>query len=52
MPLRIGIDFDNTIACYDRLFAGLAAEIGVVAKAKQAVRDAVRMLPEGETRWR
>jgi len=52
MPLRIGIDFDNTIACYDRLFAGLAAEMGVVATAKQAVRDAVRTLPEGETRWR
>ncbi len=52
MPLRIGIDFDNTIACYDRLFAGLAAEMGVVATAKQAVRDAVRALPRGETRWR
>lgn len=52
MPLRIGIDFDNTIACYDRLFAGLAAELGVVADSKQAVRDAVRRLPEGELRWR
>lgn len=52
MPLRIGIDFDNTIACYDRLFAGLAAEMGVAATAKQAVRDAVRRLPDGELRWR
>lgn len=52
MPLRIGIDFDNTIACYDRLFGGLAAEMGVVATTKQSVRDAVRAFPEGERRWR
>lgn len=52
MPLRIGIDFDNTIACYDRLFAGLAAGMGVVAATKRDARDAVRRLPDGETRWR
>ncbi len=44
--MRIGLDFDNTIACYDRLFHRLAAERGLllapVAQNKTAVRDYLR----------
>ncbi|MEM6750328.1 MAG: hypothetical protein AAGA57_06095 [Planctomycetota bacterium] len=45
--MRIGLDFDNTIASYDRLFHRLAAEKGLidpgaVATNKKAVRDALR----------
>jgi len=58
--MRIGVDFDNTIAGYDRLFEALAAESGLLApcalttgaiRGKTAVRDAVRLLPDGENHW-
>jgi hypothetical protein len=42
-PLRIGIDFDNTIACYGDAFHAAALERGVIPanlpKWKNAVRD-------------
>lgn len=42
----IGIDFDNTIVCYDTLFHTLAREQGLIdaelAVSKGAVRDALR----------
>lgn len=42
-PLRIGIDFDNTIACYDGVFRRVALEHGLVpadiGSSKNAVRD-------------
>jgi hypothetical protein len=42
----IGIDFDNTIVCYDRLFRAVAVERGLipttVPASKQAVRDWLR----------
>lgn len=56
----IGVDFDNTIAGYDRLFETLAAESGLLPpgalssgaiRGKTAVRDAVRLLPDGEDHW-
>lgn len=54
--MRIGVDFDNTIAGYDRLFEALAAEAGLLpagsVRGKTAVRDALRAQPEGETAWR
>ncbi len=61
--MRIGIDFDNTIAGYDRLFATLAAERGLFQSApheappkalmsKRGLRDALRQRPEGELTWR
>ncbi len=54
--MRIGIDFDNTLACYDALFAALAVERGLLdaapAGGKRGVRDAVRALPDGEISWR
>jgi len=44
--MLIGLDFDNTIVCYDRLFHRLAAERGLllepVAENKTAVRDYLR----------
>lgn len=53
--MRIGIDFDNTIAGYDGLFATLAEERGLFQQAplsKRDLRDALRQRPEGELTWR
>jgi hypothetical protein len=53
--MRIGIDFDNTIVTYDRVFLDAARNRGLVdhrfAGSKQAIRDHVRMLPAGELCW-
>jgi hypothetical protein len=53
--MRIGIDFDNTIADYDDVFR-LAAQREALLDAgfrggKQAVRAAIRALDRGEERW-
>ncbi len=43
--MKIGVDFDNTIAGYDRLFAELAHEAGLFTEppaTKTALRDALR----------
>jgi len=54
--MRVGLDFDNTIARYDELFATLSVEEGyfdtVPAGGKQGVRDALRARPDGEADWR
>jgi len=51
----IGIDFDNTIVSYDSLLFTIAREqnlINVPANpGKQAIRDMIRLLPDGEIRW-
>ncbi len=53
--MRIGIDFDNTLIDYDRVFLAAACERGLVAAdfigAKRALRDAIRLLPDGELTW-
>lgn len=52
--MRIGIDFDNTIAGYDALFAALAEDEGALSRApanKRELRDALRCRPDGEARW-
>ncbi|HLH98939.1 MAG TPA: hypothetical protein VKW08_27840 [Xanthobacteraceae bacterium] len=53
--LRIGIDFDNTLIGYDEVFCAAAQEHGLLDRGfigtKQAVRDAIRLLPEGELAW-
>jgi hypothetical protein len=53
--LRIGIDFDNTIIAYDEVFCARAKIHGLLDPSfsgrKQAVRDAIRLLPEGEISW-
>jgi hypothetical protein len=52
--MRIGVDFDNTIAGYDRLFAALSVEQGLLTEppdgGKKAVRDRVRAL-HGDDAW-
>lgn len=53
--MRIGIDFDNTIANYDDAFLQRARELALIPENfvgdKQAVRDHVRALEQGELRW-
>ncbi|MGO9109337.1 MAG: HAD family hydrolase [Thermoguttaceae bacterium] len=50
----IGVDFDNTIVCYDGLFRKLAVRQGLVPdstpEAKNAVRDYLRGIGQ-EDRW-
>jgi hypothetical protein len=52
---RIGIDFDNTIVDYDDVFLAAAKERDLVEESfqggKEAVRDALRLLPNGEDAW-
>ena len=51
----IGIDFDNTIACYDRVFHATAMRHGLIdadtRMAKSPIRDAIRQHPDGELHW-
>ena len=53
--LRIGIDFDNTIITYDAVFCATAKRLGLIGPdfsgSKRAVRDAIRLLPDGEIAW-
>jgi hypothetical protein len=56
MPaLRIGLDFDNTLITYDDVFLSMARERGLAAPdfsgRKQAIRDSIRLLPDGELSW-
>jgi len=54
--MRVGIDFDNTIACYDEAMHRWALERGLISasvpKNKKLIRDAIRSLPDGESKWR
>ena len=53
--MRLGVDFDNTIAGYDRVFGRLAVECGyldaVPAGGKRAVRDRLRQRSDGDLDW-
>ncbi len=53
--MRIGLDFDNTIITYGDVFLVAAKDRGLIADnfqgGKQAVRDAIRLLPNGELAW-
>jgi len=53
--VRIGIDFDNTLANYDHVFLAAAKRCGLIAPtfagSKRAVRDSIRRLPDGELAW-
>ena len=40
--MLFGLDFDNTIVCYDRLFHELAVERGLISPALPATKQAVR----------
>jgi hypothetical protein len=52
---RVGLDFDNTIISYDDVFLSMAIKRGLVntdfCGRKQAVRDSIRLLPDGELSW-
>jgi len=53
--LRIGLDFDNTIITYDAVFLAAAQKCGLVGAdfvgGKQAIRDTIRLRPDGELSW-
>lgn len=53
--LRVGIDLDNTIVGYDRLFRDIASDRGWLpqgfAGTKKELRDFLRTLPNGEAKW-
>lgn len=53
--LHIGIDFDNTIISYDKVFHKYATKLGLIGpeveRNKQAIRDAIRRLPNGNDQW-
>ena len=53
--VRIGIDFDNTIICYDKVFAAVARQRGLVPEGwvglKTEVRDLLRSRVGGELAW-
>ncbi len=53
--MRIGIDFDNTIADYSGVFPRVAVELGLLDRefsgTKTEVRDALRGRPGGEEAW-
>jgi hypothetical protein len=55
LGLRIGIDFDNTVIAYDQVFCAAAKRGGLISAdfigGKQAVRDYIRLLPDGEPTW-
>jgi hypothetical protein len=51
----IGLDFDNTIILYDRVFVRVGQAMGLLPSDfygwKAQVRDHVRTLEDGETKW-
>lgn len=53
--MRLGIDFDNTLVHYDRLFSRLAAEAGLLApsevRPQKAIRALARSSPDGDLAW-
>ena len=56
MPVRrIGIDFDNTLVCYDHVFLDCAKQRKLVPEdfegGKQRLRDAIRLISNGEIEW-
>ena len=54
--MRIGIDFDNTLACYDKVFTVAARARGLISTlsdlSKLEVRAHVRSLEHGEEKWK
>ena len=55
MSQVIGIDFDNTLICYDEVLHSLAVREAwispAVASQKTVIRDAIRNSPGGDSRW-
>ena len=53
--MRIGIDFDNTIICYDKVFTELAKSWKLIEPdyqgSKQEVKARIQSLPDGDLVW-
>lgn len=53
--MRVGIDLDNTLACYDNLFRNVAIEWNLLPPTflggKRELRDTLRQRPGGEGDW-
>ena len=53
--MRIGIDFDNTIASYDHVFYETAVKLGLceesTAPIKSSIKECVVGLPDGQKKW-
>lgn len=55
MKFRIGIDFDNTIACYDSVFTRVAYDLGMITESavltKAEVKKLIYLGDPGGTNW-
>jgi len=55
MRLRIGVDFDNTIACYDEVFPEIALILGLLdgepSRTKADIKKRILSLADGEVAW-
>lgn len=55
MNFRIGVDFDNTIACYDEVFPEVATRLGFAAggnlRTKTGVKEEILSRDGGDTAW-
>lgn len=55
MKFRIGIDFDNTIACYDSVFTLVAYDLGMITESvvltKVEVKKLIYLGDPGGTNW-
>lgn len=55
MNYIIGVDFDNTIVCYDNLLHSIALDRGLInasiKKSKRYIRDEIRQLEDGDKKW-
>jgi hypothetical protein len=53
--ILIGVDLDNTLACYDEVFRRIALKEGLIGEktpsSKERIRDSIRLLPNGERLW-
>ena len=53
--MKIGIDFDNTIADFSSVFSQVASELGLLQDcggySKKDIREHLRMTPDGELKW-
>ena len=53
--MRIGLDFDNTLVCYDHIFALESNRLGIMpadwSGSKQELKDELLSHPDGERLW-
>jgi hypothetical protein len=55
MTIRVGLDFDNTIACYDQAFRECAKSLSFIpvgqATSKQEIKQTILGLADGDFKW-